>query len=130
VEPDDSSESASLPNAESAYVPEEKLRGYILNPDHADGTHKCRVFRSVFGIGPDDWELLQRILVEGIQGQPIKDVRHRHDCSVYGVQITLGDLNGHDREIHTSWKVPRGGGAPVFVTAYLDIRGGRHKLES
>lgn len=118
-----------LPNAEDAFVPDDKLRGYILNPDHADGTHKCRVFQSVFGIGPDDCDRLERLLIDGVQGRPVADVRHRDDCTVYGIEIEMTDLNGIERRVNTVWKVPRPRGAPSFVTAYLDTGGKRYKLD-
>jgi hypothetical protein len=118
-----------LPRADEAQVPEEKLRGYVLNPDHADGTHKARVFRSVFGITEDDWEALSEIFVFGVQGAAVDDVRQREDCSVYGVPITMSDLEGRERKVVTSWKVPHEGGPPTFVTAYLDMRRERRKLD-
>ena len=42
----------TLPDAENAVVPHDKIRGYILNPDHADGANKLRVFQAALDIGP------------------------------------------------------------------------------
>ncbi|WNZ43321.1 hypothetical protein Q2T42_15810 [Leptolyngbya boryana CZ1] len=33
-----------LPNPEQALIPFEKLEGYSLNPNHAEGRHKAVVF--------------------------------------------------------------------------------------
>src|SRR4030095_12856518 len=41
---------AKLPNGERALIPMEKLTDYCLNPDHARGKDKARVFASVLGI--------------------------------------------------------------------------------
>ena len=35
-----------LPNAEFAFVPLEKLTGYVLNPEHPVGKHKAAVFET------------------------------------------------------------------------------------
>lgn len=48
-----------LPRAELAEIPEDKLRGYALNPEHLAGRHKARVFASMLGIGAADWEYLR-----------------------------------------------------------------------
>jgi hypothetical protein len=45
-----SAASMKLPNATHAVVDVAKLRDYCLNPGHARGRHKARVFASVLGI--------------------------------------------------------------------------------
>ncbi|WP_372726680.1 DUF6883 domain-containing protein [Nostoc sp. TCL26-01] len=35
-----------LPNPERAIVEAEKIAGYCLNPEHPEGKHKARVFKS------------------------------------------------------------------------------------
>ena len=44
---------AKLPNGARALIPMEKLTDYCLNPDHARGKDKARVFASVLGITRD-----------------------------------------------------------------------------
>lgn len=39
-----------LPNGDQAIVDTQKLRDYCLNPDHARGQHKARVFAAALGI--------------------------------------------------------------------------------
>jgi len=48
-----------LPGAEAAQIPDEKLRDYVLDPEHFLGRHKARVFASVLGIRRDDWRYLR-----------------------------------------------------------------------
>jgi hypothetical protein len=111
----------TIPGAHVAFVPEEKLRGYLLNPQHADGTHKFRVFRSAFGVGPEDWEQFGAVLVDGLQRGTVTETRDRTDCTVYGVSFMLEGLDGQDKRVITSWKVPKNGDPPSLVTAYLDV---------
>ncbi|MBW4596036.1 MAG: hypothetical protein KME46_24830 [Brasilonema angustatum HA4187-MV1] len=42
-----------LPNPEQAVIDRQKLSGYCLNPEHPEGRHKARLFKSVLGIGLD-----------------------------------------------------------------------------
>jgi hypothetical protein len=39
----------TLPNFERASIAIEKLRDYVLNPDHPSGQNKARVFKSILG---------------------------------------------------------------------------------
>lgn len=40
-----------LPNPEQTLIPFEKLEGYSLNPNHAEGHHKAVFFQSALDIG-------------------------------------------------------------------------------
>jgi len=53
-----------LPNPAQAVVEITKLRDYCLNPAHARGRHKARVFANVLGIRREHAELLRRALLE------------------------------------------------------------------
>ena len=118
----DNQVSEPLPGAERAVVPEEKLRGYLLNPEHADGTHKLRVFQSALGIGPDDWEFMRHQLQSGVTNATVESSRPSVDCTVYMVPMDVEGLNGAKKRVSTVWKVDDGGDSPSFVTAYLDKR--------
>ena len=52
-----------LPNGERADLGE-KLEEYVLNPRHARGRHKARVFESVLGITSINQEILANALRE------------------------------------------------------------------
>ena len=55
-----------LPNAENAIIDIAKLRDYSLNPNHADGKHKARVFLKALGIDRNDAEQLRQIILKAI----------------------------------------------------------------
>lgn len=56
-----------LPNPEQAVMDSQKLSGYCLNPNHADGKHKAYVFQSALGIGLSEEEELKQALLDAIQ---------------------------------------------------------------
>lgn len=55
-----------LPNSDRAIIDDQKLTGYCLNPNHADGQHKANVFQSALGISLDDVEELKAALREAV----------------------------------------------------------------
>ena len=55
-----------LPNAAHAVVEIAKLRDYSLNPHHAEGKHKARVFQAVLGFSSNDAELLREMIFAAI----------------------------------------------------------------
>ena len=46
---------------------ERKLNGYLLSPTHPGGRNKLRLWRSVFGIGEGDADLLERLIREQLE---------------------------------------------------------------
>lgn len=48
-----------LPNSESAIVPEEKLRDYLLSPTHPIGRYKASFFHDL-GYEQVNWQELER----------------------------------------------------------------------
>lgn len=74
-----------LPRADEAVVTEEKLRGYVLNPEHPDGAHKARVIRSALGFRANDWEALRDQILDGVRRSPVTEQRPAYNgirCSV------------------------------------------------
>lgn len=77
-----------LPHADSAIVPIEKLRDYVLDPEHPVGKHKARVFAAALGIRRNDAPRLKSLILKGIlkneavdQGDSIHGARYRVDFS-------------------------------------------------
>lgn len=55
-----------LPNRECAIVEIDKIAGYCLNPEHPEGKHKARVFKSALDLNLDDAKELQAILLQAV----------------------------------------------------------------
>ena len=65
---------AKLPNGEKAVIPLEKLVDYCLNPHHARGKDKARVFASVLGITRSSVnQLLVLVRQSAISGEVTKE---------------------------------------------------------
>jgi hypothetical protein len=90
-----------LPNPERAVVDIAKLRDYCLNPRHARGRHKARVFAAVLGITRDEADILRQALltaastVEATEG----------DKDDYGQRYVLDCEPGGTGTVRASWIV-------------------------
>jgi hypothetical protein len=107
-----------LPDFADVYIPDHKLRDYLLSPTHKEGRHKLRLFKAKFGIGPDDRERCAEMLIEATRGGTVENVRKRPDCRVYAIKGSMEGVDGAHHEVRICWKVPHEGGRPTFVTAY------------
>lgn len=56
-----------IPNAEKAVIDIRKLRDYCLNPNHAVGKHKAKVFESALNLTYQDAAALQFALLEAVK---------------------------------------------------------------
>jgi uncharacterized protein DUF6883 len=74
-----------LPGAEDAVIPPSKLRDYALNPDHATGRHKARVFASELGLGREDWQYLAAQVAARVRTTPVT----RIDVDIHGTRYEL-----------------------------------------
>lgn len=66
---------APLPNAHRAVIEPEKLRDYVLSPEHKYGKHKARVFLSALGIDRDSWEYLSDQIANRVEDAEVSEVR-------------------------------------------------------
>jgi hypothetical protein len=112
-----------LPRAENAYGIHEKLAGYSLNLEHADGRHKAVLFEAVLDITAADADYLAESLIAGIADTPIRAVRenapHGYLCEV---RISVRGLRARsDRTaiVLSVWEIAWDGDAPRLVTAWI-----------
>jgi hypothetical protein len=101
-------------------VSQQKLEGYLLNPDHNHGRHKARVFSSALGITAADWRHLQEAILAGVRNEPVSAIV----ATPYGLRCTvvvpIEGLNGKSHDVCTAWLVA-GDEPPRLVTAYMDL---------
>jgi len=104
-----------LPNADKAYVPEEKVRGYLLSPDHAIGRFKARFFEGL-GFTADHWEELRSRLLDLAQEQAELGPATEYGQKYY----VFGRLQGPTgaRDVVSVWIVLVGDDIPRLVTVY------------
>lgn len=111
-----------LHQAARATIPDEKLAGYALNPDHETGKHKARVFQSALGIGREDAEYLAEQIRAAIITTPVTASRVDLLGVRYEVRINIDGRNGATHPIVTGWFVESGTDTPPrLVTAYVDV---------
>jgi hypothetical protein len=110
-----------LPRAEDAEIAEEKLRHYVLDPDHHLGKHKARVFQSALGIGQDDWQYLRDQILERLPGARVTAIRPKPPHGLeYEARMPIDGLNGETRTIITGWLVAEDQ-PPRLLTTYVEV---------
>lgn len=106
-----------LPKADEAVIPIEKLRDYLLSPQHPIGRFKATFFAGL-GYTADDWAKLeadlrsQHLLLDAEEGEG----------STYGRKFVIsGPLTGPSGStamLVSVWVIHSGEELPRFVTAY------------
>ena len=93
--------------------------GYALNPNHKDGKHKARVFRSALGIEAKDWKFLASQLKAGLGAATIIQKVRSEDYAVKSrVLVPVTGRNGVVKPVLSAWEVrPRQ--PPRLTTAYV-----------
>lgn len=107
-----------------------KLDEYLLSPTHPDGRHKLRLWRSVFGIGEEDGELLERLVREqlaqagvSVVERPSRTVREPKRI-IRQWQIVIPRFlgpNGNTGTVKTGWAFDPSEDRPHLTTAYPDV---------
>lgn len=106
-----------LPFAEQAVIPPEKVRDYLLSPDHPFGLHKAIAFARA-GYTQRDWTLLRRDLgLLARTGEAEARPRNAHGQK-FVIRGILQGPNGRTLAVMTVWIVPAGGQYSRLVTAY------------
>nr|WP_044200857.1 DUF6883 domain-containing protein [Oscillochloris trichoides] len=106
-----------LPNGDQAYIPPEKLTGYLLSETHMVGQAKARFFQRL-GFTSANADLLAAQLL---------NIAHNADTAIlssspHGQKYSLiGMIYGPDQRIarvQTIWIIEPDDNRPRFVTAY------------
>lgn len=111
----------SLPRADRAVIPPAKLRDYALNPEHATGRHKARLFASELAIGRSDWEYLADQLLAGVQTQAVNRIDVGPYGTSYEVIVPVEGRNGATVPVVSAWFIDRDkpDEPPRLVSAYV-----------
>jgi hypothetical protein len=106
-----------LPAADQAYIPPDKLTGYLLSLSHPVGSAKAGFFRGL-GYNADNADRLAEALLHIARTQEARATIETE----YSVKYVLaGDLtapSGRVIGVQTIWIIETGQTAPRFVTAY------------
>ncbi|MGB7417412.1 MAG: DUF6883 domain-containing protein [Thermosynechococcaceae cyanobacterium] len=107
-----------LPNAQDAYIDDEKLASYCLNPQHSDGQHKARVFESALDLSLKNLGVLKVALLEAVQGHEAKPIQRNAYGQKYVIDFAMTH-NGKTATIHSIWMVKDSENFPRLVTCYV-----------
>jgi hypothetical protein len=106
-----------MPDAESAYVEEQKVRGYLLCTDHPDGGAKAAFFMG-FGFRVEDWEELSEALLRHARQNELVEAEQ----TPFGVQYAVeGPLRTPDEQtpvVRSVWERQPEEKGPRLITAY------------
>jgi hypothetical protein len=108
-----------------AVVAEDKVLGYVLNPNHADGASKARFF-SGFGFHIDRWQELADALRGIAQEWPVTQTVETTHGRKYIVEGKIKTPRGALPVVRTVWIVDHGRQIPRVVTAFPQ---GKRKYE-
>ena len=107
-----------LPNATRARVDPERLRRYVLNPQHEEGKHKARVFRSVFGLDLESTEELRTALVNAASSGEAIETRTDEYGQRYRIDFEL-ERGGRRGVIRSAWFIPAQSGDPRLLSCWV-----------
>ena len=107
-----------LPGGDRAFVDDEKLIGYCLNPEHPEGRHKARVFLSVLGIDRAAWQTLKQALLRAAENETVEIAGPAEHGDLYVLDFAMGH-EGRSAMIRSVWIVRKTEQFPRLVSCYV-----------
>jgi len=107
-----------LPNPQNVFIDTNKLVGYSLDFNHADGQHKARVFKSALNITTDTLDILNAALWNAVQTYEAT----LDQSNLYGQKYIIDFPITHENKtaiIHSVWIVRYNEDFPRLVTCYV-----------
>ena len=107
-----------LPNSDKAVVEIGKLLDYSLNPHHAVGKHKARVFRSALGITMEDADWLRQRAIEAALSDDAKPGAK----SVFGDKYVVDwsvQFEGKSAVVRFTWIIEFDTDFPRLTSCYV-----------
>ncbi|NJM78231.1 MAG: hypothetical protein HC852_23705 [Acaryochloridaceae cyanobacterium RU_4_10] len=107
-----------LPHPDDAIIEMRKLLTYCLDPEHSEGQHKARVFRSALGLTQDNAEELVAALLEAVRTHDAVPIQRNPYGQKYVIDfmMTRGDRQAL---IHSVWIVRDSETFPRLITCYI-----------
>lgn len=106
-----------VPFCENAVVDIRKLTEYVLNPNHEDGKHKARMFKSVLNLSAKDAGPLRIALLEAVKTNDA--VLGRTDD--YGQRYTVDfyyEWKGKSAVLRSGWIIEFESETPRLTTCF------------
>lgn len=110
-----------MPFVWRAWIPEAKLRDYVLCADHARGKHKARVFAAVLGILQDDWRYLHDQILARLNDARVHKVAVAPPYGLeYDLRLLVDGRNEESAVVRTLWMVDATH-RPRLTSAWVDL---------
>jgi hypothetical protein len=106
-----------IPNAGSAIIAAEKLRDYLLNPNHRRGGTKARLMLS-FGYRTEDWERLETDLRHQHLTADVAETVETGYGTRYEIVAPLTVPTGRRVLFRSVWQIDTGTEHPRLITMY------------
>ena len=107
-----------LPNPEKAIISDRKLAGYCLNPNHSDGKHKARVFKSALDLNLGNIKILKNALFQAVYNYEASLDKENNYGKKYIIDFPLTN-NRKTAIIHSVWIIKNNENFPRLVTCYV-----------
>jgi hypothetical protein len=106
-----------IPNAASAIIAPEKLRDYLLNPDHRRGGAKARLLLA-FGYRTEAWQVLEADLRSRHLNAEVHGVKDNAYGRRFEIRAPLITPSGRPLVVESIWQIDTGTDVPRFITMY------------
>ena len=106
-----------VPNVENAIIAPEKLRDYLLNPEHRRGRSKAKLLLSM-GYQTDQWQQLETDLRQQHLIADIDTIESNDYGTAYKIVAELRGPNGDTGLFRSIWQVDFGTDQPRLITMY------------
>ena len=106
-----------LPNSEYAWVPEEKITGYLLVKEYEDGGSKASRFMEL-GFSIERWEHLEQALIAHCMNNEVINTESTEFGMKYVIEGDIETPSGVLLYVRSIWQMDWGTESPRLVTAY------------
>jgi len=108
-----------LPNAKKAIIDPRKVTGYALNPNHADGRHKAKVFQSALGFNQSNANELIRQVKRKLPNYEAILRGSNQKGYTFRIDMPITGPNGRTVLVRTGWIIHFNTTTPRLTTIYV-----------
>lgn len=110
-----------LPHYERAVIAIAKIEDYVLNPEHGDGKHKARVFKSMLGIERRHASTLSELIRTSLSTAPAERVEDTEYGSRWTSWHEITGLNAQSAIVTVAWLFKNATpDVPELISCYIE----------
>ncbi|MFC1816744.1 DUF6883 domain-containing protein [Thermodesulfobacteriota bacterium] len=106
-----------LPKRQNAYIPQQKLKDYLLSRSHPIGSWKSKLFHNL-GFDETNSDLLEQHLFAIANSENVNESIMTKYGTKYVIDGSIKTPNGNILKLRTIWIIEERQNNPRFVTAY------------